>query len=240
MKILLRQKSDKTNKHVLLVYLFIMLLGNHAIAIEARALNLQNSIEQFVRAEHADAKSVTINMELDQRLQLACNTPINLQWPAQARRLGKTSLQVRCDHSDKPWQLYIPLDVQVVRPVLVARSALMRGTTLTANDVEIAEQNVSYLLQGYWQTPQEVVGQQLRRNLQQGEVLSGSAVINPPLVKQGENVIIRASSSTLAVNSSGIALNTARLGETLRARSHSSARVIQGVVIARGIVEVPL
>lgn len=78
------------------------------------------------------------------------------------------------------------------------------------------------------------VGWEVRRPVRAGEVVTPPAVATPPLVRAGEPVRLEWLSGGVQVSVVGIALNTARAGETVRARLEERPARLTGTVTAPG------
>jgi hypothetical protein len=52
---------------------------------------------------------------------------------------GRTHIGLRCVEGEKPWQVWLPIQVKVMAPALVALQALPIGTVLQASHLEKIE-----------------------------------------------------------------------------------------------------
>ncbi len=177
---------------------------------------------------------------LDRRLRLApCASDLEAFLPPGSRRLGNIVVGVRCAEP-KPWSLYVPARVRLLRRVLVLARPVARGTTLTAGDVRLETRDVDSLTAGYLVDPAEVVGMRTARNLKLGQPLNRLVLSIPKLVRRGQRVLLLAQGSGLKVRMQGEALKDGAHGDRVRVRNLRSKREVEGVVTAAGIVEVPM
>lgn len=122
----------------------------------------------------------------------------------------------------------------VERPVMVATRPLGSGGRIAAGDVR-EEVRV------HWGSPRPdssqvpAEGWEVRRAIRKGEVVAPPAVSPPPLVLAGEPVRLEWVSGGVQVSVVGIALNSARRGETVRARLEERPARLSGTVTAPGI-----
>jgi len=199
-------------------------------------------VESFLEVENAgyDPPPEVAVGRLDSRLRMpACDAPLEAFLPAAGRTLGNVTVGVRCAGA-RPWTLYVPAEVRLVRPVLVTRRPLTRGTTLTETDVVLEERDVSGLRKGYLSDPAAVVGLRLERSLRAGYALSTDLVAPPRLVRRGERVTVVARVGGLEVRSHGRALEDGVAGQTIAVENAASSRVVEGVVARAGVVQVRL
>jgi flagella basal body P-ring formation protein FlgA len=145
--------------------------------------------------------------------------------------------RVSCS-APSPWNLYVPVEIRVYRPVLVATRELRRGEAIGAGDVALEERNTLAAVGAppLTQTA-DVVGLSARRTIAPGTLLSASLIELPVLVRRGDRLGVSARAGGITVQISGEALGTARLGERVRVRNLQSGRVIDAVMTGSGSAE---
>ncbi len=177
---------------------------------------------------------------LDRRLRLAaCEDGPHPFLPAGQRAAGRTSVGLRC-RGPRPWTVYIPAQVQLSGPVLVARRPLPRGTRLAREDLHVEYRDLARLGQDYLTAPEQAVGRELTRAVAPGRPIKHRFLKAPAVISRGERVTLVARSGGLEVRMKGEALEDAGLGEVVRVRNLRSRRVVEGRVESRGVVEVGL
>jgi len=120
-------------------------------------------------------------------------------------------------------------------PVLVRD--LPRGTMLEVSDLHLVRRDVVPLRQPYLDI-KSVVGKKAKRNLRQGQPVSRTMVVSPPVVKRGEVVMISLRHGSLAISAKGVARKNGGTGETISVRNINSQRDILCKVIGPGQVKV--
>ncbi len=199
-------------------------------ALEAAAVSLAKAQE--------DHEGLVIQVRhLDRRLKLpACAAPLHAFWPPGARRSGRTTVGVTCKEGNV-WKVYVPLQIKVVREVVLLGRDVARGEILSANDFVLEERDIASEVRGYVRDPGRFVGHRAKRRLSRGEVLTQRMVVGSALVRKGEMVTIVAKAGGIQVHGSGVVLKDAMRGHTVRVRS-SSGRVIEAEVVGKGMVQV--
>lgn len=209
-------------------------LQSHASILEAA--------RQFLEERTGDRAGRTdIRLgSLDRRLRLAqCDAPLEGFLPPGGRLKGNTSVGVRCNGS-RPWKLYVPARVRVLRKVAVAKGYLGRGAQLTRDQVHLAERDVTTLSRGFITDPAQVVGKTLKRAVSDGRLITPGALTRPTLVRRGEQVIIMGRSTAFEVRMKGEALADGSKGDLIRVKNKKSERIVEGRVTAQGLVTVQL
>ncbi|MBK1726928.1 flagellar basal body P-ring formation chaperone FlgA [Halorhodospira neutriphila] len=223
--------------------LLLLLIGSAAAADRPRQSPeaLEAAAEAFLEEALAEAyEEVEVTARgLDGRLSLRpCNAPLEAFIPHGRDPLRASTVGVRCT-GEAPWTVYVRTEIEARSSVLVAARPLQRGARLRRSDVSAAMRDVRRI-HGQWYTdPQEVVGQQVRRRLRQGEPLTASQLEAPVLVERGERVLIEAGrGAAIRITSRGRALDDGRQGERVRVENLDSGQEIEGRVIGEGRVRV--
>lgn len=177
---------------------------------------------------------------LDSRLRLArCDQPLETFQPPGGREMGNTTVGVRCNGS-RNWTLYVPMTINVHTGVVVATTSLPKGESIDASKVKIARRNLAKLPQGYFRALEEVEGMVLKRNVTAGQPLIPAMLKAQRMVERGQRVTMLATGGGLEVRVPGEALSHGANGERIRVRNLSSRRIVEGVVVAAGLVRVDM
>ncbi len=175
---------------------------------------------------------------LDSRLRLGfCEAELQAFVPAGSRLQGKLTVGVQCP-GEKPWTVYIPANIRVFGDVLTTSRPISRGDTITRADIIARRQEISTLSHGYYRQSGEVIGKLAVRSLPAGTPLTPRMLKARLLVHRGDDVTILANTGFLQVRSKGKALQNAALGERITVRNTRSKRVIEGIAIKAGTVQV--
>lgn len=176
----------------------------------------------------------------DARLRLAkCDLPLSISAPNN-RMGGRVTTQVSCQSPDIQWSVYVISQVKLMANVVVARTPILRGQSITKADVELATADVTKLTRGFYAQVEDVIGMEPRRSLSPGNQIRAQWLAAPKAIKRGERVTIVASSAMVAVEATGTALSDGRLGEQIRVRNERSDRVVKGTVSGDKLVSINL
>lgn len=200
---------------------------------------LHQDLQQYVAAQAANfGRRIEYSLgQTDPRLNLpVCEQPLAIEYD-RAGFQSRASIKVACQ-GEHPWSLYVPVQFQAWQQVTVAAGTLLRGQTLTEGDLMMTEVELSSLRYGFISSPEEAVGQELKRNLQAGEALYPALLTAPKVIQKGDDVLILARSGQMSIQVPGTAMNDGRIGEQISVRNASSQRIIKARVVEAGIVEV--
>jgi flagellar basal body P-ring formation protein FlgA len=187
-----------------------------------------------------DAKTVISVGQLDRRLRLAkCSEPLMAFESPNTKHKGRTTIGVRCD-GDKPWKIYVSVNIKVIKPVVSLKKGVNRNTVLTAADLTLTEKNVSNIHRGYYTDIEQVVGKHIKNAMKSGTVLTPAHVKNPLAVKKGALVVIMADTGGIQVRMTGKAMKSGSKGDWIKVKNASSNQIVDGRIIEPGVIRVSL
>ncbi|MEM7375904.1 MAG: flagellar basal body P-ring formation chaperone FlgA [Pseudomonadota bacterium] len=178
---------------------------------------------------------------LDRRLRLKpCDTELTAGFRDARRTEGSTHVEVSCSDSVAPWRVHVSVVVRVWVDAVAATSPIARGATVTAADLELVKSERSRLYQGYFERIEDVVGLSAAMPLRNSQILNARHLRAPFLVNKGQRVTILARGGQIEIRAQGQALDNASQGQRVTVRNLTSGRVVDGVAVKRGTVQVPL
>ncbi len=197
----------------------------------------EHFLRQNIRQNHYSRITVTMG-QLDSRLRLQhCRAPLTTELAPGRRFAGKTTVHVKCT-GETPWAVFINANIQLYKQVMVTATPLDRGHILKASDFRPMEMELSRLNHGFYTEAGALIGQQLKRRLNQHKVIKANYIKPPTLVKRGEIVSIVAENASYSVKMNGTALMNGAQGDRIRVRNLSSKRIIEATVRASGVVDI--
>lgn len=177
---------------------------------------------------------------LDKRLRLQqCDQSLHTFSNSSANSVGSRTIGVKCQ-GETEWTVYVPVQVKVMKQVVVAARPLAANRNLTQQDIRLQAMDIADLRQGYIDSPQQVVGQQLKYPLAVGRVIPARSLKLEKVVRRGEQIILVAVAGSMEVRMNGTALDDASIGDKVKVKNSSSQRVVEGVVDGPGIVKVTM
>lgn len=207
-----------------------------ATSAEDLVLKVQGFVQGLVRQTYPNASKILISASSpDKRLDLSqCMDPdLNLHG---SQKIGRRVLvKVTCTNAIA---IHLSVDIKVMKPAIAVDKSLARGTLLSASDVLPVETNILNSGRHYLYSVQDAIGQNLKRSVREGTLLTAGMLAQPELVARGDAVIIIAQRGALKVRMPGTALTSGAMGQQVSVRNTKTERVIRGMVAARGEVSV--
>lgn len=202
---------------------------------------LKAAAEDFLQKHYSQPKDSSSSHEisvagLDPRLRLSqCSVPLSFNLRDMNDNGGAVSVKVACE-DEQPWSIYISAQVSIYRDVLVANAPLGRGTLIEQASITQQRLNTSSMRQGYFTSPEQVLGLQLRRPLAAGEPLRSGVLEQPLAVVRGDIVTLESTTGAIQVATQAEALSSGRVGEQIRVRNTSSQKVVNANILGEGRV----
>ncbi|WP_298622934.1 flagellar basal body P-ring formation chaperone FlgA [uncultured Legionella sp.] len=231
-------------KSILSVLIFFASISSYAEPAQSLDL-LKNKIESYVLNElstHTQGRVQVQADKLDPRLNLrACaEEKLELFNPYQTPMLSTNTMGIKCMEENNHWTLYVPVRINVLKTVLVAKRALIKGKRITSDDIYPIEMDTQRLKQGYFTDSRELIGLVCKHDISPDNPLNPYNIELAKMVHRGEQVTIVASDEGLSVSMGGIAMSEGALGESVRVKNLSSKRVIEAEVSGNKTVKVTL
>lgn len=209
----------------------------------AQADPLIEQARQFVMARLTGTGMPRVEVltgRLDARLRLAPCEQVTPYLPNGARLWGKTRVGLRCVKGITPWNVYLPITVNVFGPALVSSAALPAGHVLAAEDFRQAEINLAEdTLNPPVTDVALLLGRTLAKPLTPGQSLRERSLKARQWFAAGERVQIRVAGPGFAVAASGEAVTAGMEGQPARVRTESG-RVVSGMPVAERQLEIAL
>ena len=215
---------------VKLSFIYLALLNpSHAMTFDRDYL--YNFIESYVEKQINVPAQGKLNIEvseIDPRISiLPCLSPLSANIP-EKHNGRNVNVKIVCP-DEKPWQIFVPVRIQTIVPILVTRMLIAKGTLLDNTNIEIVFRDSSKVRGAILTDTQLVIGARTKRHLSQGSAITNK---NTCFVCKGQPVNIIAKSDNFEIKSTGIALKDGSLGEIISVKNKKSGRIVQGQVNA--------
>ncbi|MFA4993946.1 MAG: flagellar basal body P-ring formation chaperone FlgA [Bdellovibrionales bacterium] len=128
--------------------------------------------------------------------------------------------------------------ILVKRSIPVLARRLESGSIIGSNDLDwtdVPEERVSADI--VTETSQ-LIGREVRHDMPEGDVVRSRDVIPPRLVQRGALVTMRIETPNILITAQGKAQQDGAEGETVRVINTQSNRLVEGIVVAPGVVEI--
>jgi flagella basal body P-ring formation protein FlgA len=156
--------------------------------------------------------------------------------PAGARLWGNSTVGVRCN-GDKPWTVFVPVQVHVIGEYLVTARPLGPGQIITASDIAPRTGDLTLLSAGVLTDPEQIVGKTPATSLGAGQALRNELLRAPVVVQAGQSVILQSKGPGFVVRAEGKAVGQAAEGQVVQVRV-ASGSTVSGIARSGGVVDV--
>tara|TARA_R110001592_G_scaffold60539_1_gene184145 strand:+ start:2066 stop:2767 length:702 start_codon:yes stop_codon:yes gene_type:complete len=169
----------------------------------------------------------------------SCTLP--LEFSLNRSPLSQANLTVLSECKDEtPWKIYITTKFNVYGNVVYASSTLPRSHTIQRQDIEVKEVAINQHYYASFSNIDDVVGMIAKRSIRHGSVIQANLLQAPKLIKQGDDVVIMASTQGIMIRMRGTAMQDGELGQQISIKNNQSERIIKARVSDSGLVSVTL
>jgi len=180
---------------------------------------------------------VTVNAgAIDSNLKLAACPDAQVFLPPGSRAWGKTSVGVRCN-APGVWTIYVQATVSVKAQYLVAAAPLAQGRIVTSQDLIFESGDLTQLPAGVFTDPAQAIGRSVSISMTAGTVLRQEMLKIPPVVQQGQTVMVTSIGKGFSVAAEGLAMTNANDGQVVQVKI-ASGQVISGIARSGGQIVV--
>ena len=128
--------------------------------------------------------------------------------------------------------------ISVKQPVIRTARKISAGQIIHKEDLTVSVEHQLRIQDDMLTKTDEVVGKTASRSLQEGQLITGKMVQDPPLVEKGDRVIIKAENPKISVTTFGKVMEDGRAGDQVRVVNIGSGKEILATVMAPGQVAV--
>jgi len=180
---------------------------------------------------------VEINVStIDPRIAIKpCLSPLQANIP-ENHNGRNLNLKIYCADSTS-WQLYVPVRINTMLPIVVASTPIAKGTVLDNSNLTVEYKDKHKLRGEVIDSPNLIAGARAKRKISQGTAISRRNIC---LVCKGESVTIIARSNNLMIKAAGIALKDGALGEEINIKNKRSGKTVLARVEALNKVVINL
>lgn len=209
---------------------------SHASTSAANQASVTTFVEQSVAAFARSVGSKTFTVTVAPfDVPDICEAPVDMTLSDPHRPVGRFTVTLTCEQP-KYWKARVKAEAAVFVNVVVAKSPLKRGQSIQFADLAMKEVDIAYIRHGYFTDPENLIGNQLRRNISPGRILTPKQIDRPLWVTRDQEVIIEARRGKMIARMKGVALESGSEGDIVRVKNSSSEKVIQATVSSPGTV----
>lgn len=127
---------------------------------------------------------------------------------------------------------------KVMAEVVVAAADMDAGHVISEQDLTYMKTDLSTLRPGAYEKIEPLVGKRVFRMMREGDLITRTSVEEIPDINAGEMVTLIIESTGFQVSAQGKALHKGYIGDTIKVLNTQSRKVLHGLVIDSGTVEV--
>jgi flagella basal body P-ring formation protein FlgA len=149
---------------------------------------------------------------------------------------GRIRLTIKC--GSPKWHFRASAKVDLWMKLVVAKRDLQRGEILTADMLDTRSLNIASHLHGMEVNINNLIGMQVRRDINNGDVINRRLLEKQYLVNRDQHVELQVTTPTFNASVTAIALEDGQLGQRIKVKNLTSGQVVEGQVIGKGTVKI--
>ncbi|MCU7940328.1 MAG: flagellar basal body P-ring formation protein FlgA [gamma proteobacterium symbiont of Bathyaustriella thionipta] len=201
---------------------------------------IRTAAVDFVRSkipEDVTIKEITAG-KIDSRIHFKqCSQALEMTSTSKKHIAKSWTIGVRCFDTPR-WSIYIPVKAKLTRKMLVSQSTITRGEVITADNIKVIEREINNQNYNHFSDIANVAGKEARRTIRPDRVINSTMLQKALMVHKKETVLIYAKNQKLQISMKGTALKNGYYNQMIKVRNNSSKKIIDAVVIDRGVVAV--
>jgi flagella basal body P-ring formation protein FlgA len=195
-------------------------------------------VEQFLTLQSSGSQNrITVELgRLDPRLNLAACVSPEPFLPKGSRPFGRTTVGIRCT-APVPWVVYMQVNIHTFGDYYLTANALAQGQVVGAQDLKIANGDLSMLPAGIVTSPTQAIGRTTSMAMRAGTPLRKDELRSQLVVRQGQTVKVVSNGPGFQITSEATASGNAVDGQMVQART-AAGQTVSGMAKQGGIIEI--
>ncbi|WP_404338592.1 flagellar basal body P-ring formation chaperone FlgA [Pseudoalteromonas mariniglutinosa] len=151
---------------------------------------------------------------------------------------GRIRMTVQCQAPK--WQFRASAKVDLWLNLVIAKRDLQRGEVLTPALLSYRSLNIADHLHGMETNSELLIGMEVRRDIDAGDIISRRLLEKKYLVNRDQHVELQVATGGFNASVTAVALEDGQLGQRIKVKNLSSGKIIEGQVVAKGVVQASL
>lgn len=184
-------------------------------------------VEDVVNPDNKESIHITV-LPFDSRIKVhKCKNELNVEFAPNRSYTRQFPVKVECSKADKPFKMFVNVQVTEYVEVIVAKTNIPKGITIDDDMIRVAKVEKHRVKTRSSDDMSNIIGGRALRNFSRGYQIGALDVC---LVCKGDEVAIIAQSEAITIKTSGTAIESGAMGETIQVKNNSSNRIIKGVI----------
>jgi len=128
--------------------------------------------------------------------------------------------------------------VGISQAIVKAAGEIRSGEIIGREDIVLAEDAHHRGHEEVFSTLEAVTGKKARRNIRSGQPITERMIEDPPMVKKGNKVLLKAENALIKVTALGRVLQDGRAGDQVKVLNTTSGKEVLAIVEGPGLVSV--
>lgn len=159
-----------------------------------------------------------------------CREALTVQLPYQSGQ--RITAKASCPRPR--WSLFVTGEVKQYRSIVVARTPIVKGSLLSARQLELREHEIGALGGNYFASQQDIVNRVARINISADTPIAPRMLTIATAIRRGDPVVIEARRGAVVIRTEGTAKEDGKVGETISILNSRSGVEVRARVLGPG------
>ncbi|MGQ3892731.1 flagellar basal body P-ring formation chaperone FlgA [Legionella sp. CNM-4043-24] len=225
----------------LIMAMIIACLPGYAAEGYESVPQLKSMIETWVRANaaHEEQDEVVVQVgQLDGLKLRACEKKVTVSFAKEAGPANQPGAVILSCESRDTWNVYVPIQIQIMTRVLAVNRLVSPGELLGENDVDLTVYDKNRLYDGYFKNKEDVVGMSASRSINAGTPLTRKNLKQVAMIKRNQTITLSLRRGAIEIEMIGIAKTDGYKDGPVKVFNPSSKKLVDAIVVSKNRAEI--
>lgn len=202
--------------------------------------HLKSQVDSFVTANVAHDENDVVSVQVSQLDSLKlkqCDKTVTVSFSREGLSNQPAAVILACDGAET-WNVYVPIQVQIMTKVLSVTRLVSPGETLIENDIDFVPYDKNRLYDGYFKSKQELVGMTASRAIAAGTPLTRKNVKQVAVIKRNQTITLALRRGAIEIEMIGVAKSDGFMDGPVKVFNPSSKKLVDAVVVGKDRAEI--
>lgn len=235
-----RTSNKKYSRSLLFVAISALCSGAWSAEGFEETSRLKSLVEAYVIANvaHDDQDEVSVVVSQIDNLKLqSCQREPTVAFPAEASTSQPGAVIISCSGAEN-WNVYVPVQVQVMTKVLSVNRLIPSGETIGEQDLSLVAYDRNRLYDGFFRNKDDVIGLSAARPIMNGMPLNHKNVKQVAIIKRNQTITLAVRRASIEIEMVGVAKTDGFLNGPVKVYNPSSKKFVDAIVVGKNRAEI--
>lgn|GEM_PF-2511441 len=201
---------------------------------------LKSRVNDFVitNVAHDETDVVSVQVsQLDSLKLRSCEKKLDLSFAKEGMSNQPSAVILSCASQDA-WNVYVPVQIQIMTKVLSVNRPIATGETIDEQDLDLTTYDKNRLYDGFFKSREDVIGMSAARSIAPGTPLTRKNVKQLAMIKRNQTITLALRRGAIEIEMIGVAKSDGYKDGPVKVFNPSSKKTVDAVVVGRNRAEI--